>query len=460
MLAKLESKGIALHTKEGVPILPSIVQGKRLYSEYTIPVETPIDNSLIISYQSPYAGPERVWDPKPYSNLAPTEAVSEELLDALEGELAELEDALVDAIVLDTGKTLREARLEMELTLRLLRRIPATRSNKASTASLVSMPSFTMPLYTTVHSIVEAYRMESGILVKPPRKAPIVPTLLAQVLSTAGYSRNVSLVQAQGAFIHGVARAYNLPVAAYASPMKSRFIGDRVYAPGRYALIVEKGLISEDLAKLVVYSRVLHAGQACGSIGWIVILGGLPERSELEALFSVVEKVKVGDPLDSNTTMGPLVSSHAANASESYTSHLEEIGGSVITGFRRYGNYVWPTIVQGSMKDPGVLSRDPKFPVLSIIKSGNLAEALSVVTLTPSTGVILFGLNSSEAARAVTSLQGRHIYVEPDLKGIDLAPGSFTTRDCINLNLYDAKVQIGGNPLVGLRGPSEAEPYR
>lgn len=462
-LKVLERAGIRVEEESGLPVVPSVVAGTSVSGVELNPVRSPVDGS-VIAYQA-------------LAEISPTSPAFEairgrglsgpvdpELLEALEDEIVENQDTIVDVIVLDTGKTRIEARLEVDMAISLLRggvgsaSIPRAGGGRGAALSL---PSYTMPFYTSVHSMVRASRERLPLVLKPPRKAPLATAVLAALATgIEGLRESVALVNVPGPQALGVARVLGMRTYAYMSPSKSAVSGVNGYQPGRSIAIVARGSIDDSLARTLVYSRSLHAGQACGSTGWIVVVGGRLTAGEREELVEAIESIEVSNPLSGAPQQGPLISGGLAEAAERYVALLEAMGGVLPTGFRREGLYVWPAIVESRVKDPSVLSRDPRFPILSIIAVESAAEAMSIAGMTSATEVLIAGLRSSEAATIAKNLADRRVYIEAFHNMFTPAPGAFTMDTCLYPDKMGPGTQVASNPLATSRRSFGAESYR
>lgn len=139
------------------------------------------------------------------------------------------------------------------------------------------------------------------------------------------------------------------------------------------------------------------------------------------------KSVKIGDPLDEGTLMGPL---HTKNAVKGYVDGLEEIkkqGGKILTGGKVIagpGNYVEPTIVEIA-HDAAIVKEEIFAPILYVFKFKTIEEAIAGNNEVPQ------GLSSSMFTK---NLQNYFKWIGPN--------GS----DCgiINCNIGTSGAEIGG----------------
>lgn len=150
---------------------------------------------------------------------------------------------------------------------------------------------------------------------------------------------------------------------------------------GNNALIVLKDADLNLVIPAVLFGAVGTAGQRCTTTRRIIIEESI-EKEFCERLIRAYKQVKIGDPLQSGTLMGPLI--HAA-AVEAYLNAIRDIpkqggeilyGGKVLTGMPS-NLYVEPTIVKA--KREMALVKDETFaPILYILPVRDMEEAITV----------------------------------------------------------------------------------
>jgi aldehyde dehydrogenase (NAD+) len=141
----------------------------------------------------------------------------------------------------------------------------------------------------------------------------------------------------------------------------------------------------------VVFGAVGTAGQRCTSTRRLILQEGIAERF-LSRLLGAYGTVRIGDPLDEATLMGPLISEQAV---EDHRQGLETIatqGGELLTGGRvlddRPGYFVEPAVVRSRPEMP-VCQEEIFAPILHVLTVGSLAEAIDLNNSVPQ------GLSSS-----------------------------------------------------------------
>lgn len=165
-----------------------------------------------------------------------------------------------------------------------------------------------------------------------------------------------------------------------------RHVGERVAARlgksllelgGNNAIIVD-ATASLDLAvPSIVFGAVGTAGQRCTTTRRVLVhssrLDDLRKR-----LLSAYSQVKIGDPLESGTLMGPLIDSGAVERYKAAIEAARAAGGEVLCGGKVLpgpGNFVEPTIIL-ARNEWDIVQTETFGPILYLIPFETLEEAL------------------------------------------------------------------------------------
>ncbi len=151
----------------------------------------------------------------------------------------------------------------------------------------------------------------------------------------------------------------------------------------------------------VVFGSVGTAGQRCTSTRRLIlerpIVAGFVER-----LVRAYRTVRIGDPLDEDTLMGPLISEAAVDAYRSGIDEIRRQGGDVLYGGHvlddRSGYFVEPTIVR-SRPDMPIVAEELFAPIVHVLEVDSLDEAIAVNNAVPqglSSGLFTNDLRAAE----------------------------------------------------------------
>ena len=159
---------------------------------------------------------------------------------------------------------------------------------------------------------------------------------------------------------------------------------------GNNAIIVDETANMDIAVPGIVFGSVGTAGQRCTSTRRIIAHSSIYDDL-MDRLIGAYKQVRIGDPLDSNTLMGPLIDEKAVEDYKSALVKVENEGGRVLYGgnsLKREGHFVEPTIVEA--KNHFQIVQDETFaPILYVMKYDDLDEAIKLHNSVPQ------GLSSS-----------------------------------------------------------------
>lgn len=132
-----------------------------------------------------------------------------------------------------------------------------------------------------------------------------------------------------------------------------------------------------DLAlRAVLFGAVGTAGQRCTTTRRLFVQRGIA-GAMTDALVKAYGQVRVGDPLDENTLMGPLINSRAVEDMMRALETIRQQGGRVLYGGHRLGGcFVEPTLVRAKAEMP-ILREEVFAPILYLVEFDELEDAMA-----------------------------------------------------------------------------------
>jgi len=144
-------------------------------------------------------------------------------------------------------------------------------------------------------------------------------------------------------------------------------------------------------ARTAVKARIVNNGQSCIAAKRFILHDDIAEEFE-HRFVDLMEVLRVGDPLDETTDVGPLAMPQLVNDLEAQVQASIAAGARLLTGGRRLrdrGNFYAPTVLSEIPRDAPVFLEETFGPVASLFRVRTNAEALSLANATP------FGLGAS-----------------------------------------------------------------
>ena len=166
-----------------------------------------------------------------------------------------------------------------------------------------------------------------------------------------------------------------------------RKVGERVAARLGKSLLELGGnnaIIVDDTANLdlavpaIVFGAVGTAGQRCTTTRRVFVHSAQIEELQ-RRLVKAYGQVRIGNPLDSATLMGPLIDTGAVERYQAAVEAARAAGGEVVYGGKvisKPGNFVEPTIIR-ARNDWAIVQTETFGPILYLIEVASLEEALA-----------------------------------------------------------------------------------
>ncbi|MDW7695277.1 aldehyde dehydrogenase family protein [Flammeovirgaceae bacterium SG7u.111] len=149
---------------------------------------------------------------------------------------------------------------------------------------------------------------------------------------------------------------------------------------GNNALIITENANMEMAIRATVFGSVGTAGQRCTSTRRLIVHESMYEQVK-ERLISIYNSLRIGNPLDENTLVGPLIDDLAVKAFENAIAEIKKEGGEIIKGgnvLPEKGNYVEPALAEVD-NSFAIVQEETFAPILYLIKySGDVTNAIAI----------------------------------------------------------------------------------
>jgi succinate-semialdehyde dehydrogenase/glutarate-semialdehyde dehydrogenase len=180
------------------------------------------------------------------------------------------------------------------------------------------------------------------------------------------------------------------------------------------ALILEGA--SLDLAvEQCVMGRTFNSGQGCVNIKRVIVVGKERGETMLAALKEQFAAIKVGDPNDEATTLGPLVSERALEGLLRQIDEAKAAGARIVHGGKRVdrpGFYLEPTIITDIAEDNPLYQQEAFGPVLSFYVVNSEEEAIRLANATKyGLGAFVFDTDVEHAKQVASRIESGMVYI-------------------------------------------------
>jgi aldehyde dehydrogenase (NAD+) len=254
-----------------------------------------------------------------------------------------------------------------------------------------------------------------SVVWKPSSETPLTAVAVTRIAETvmagSGFEGVFNLVVGRGSVVGDrLLHDRRLPLISatgstgvgrkVAEAVASRFGRSILELGGNNAIIVMDDANLELAVRAVLFAAVGTAGQRCTSLRRLIVHEAVADKL-VDRLIDVYRQVPIGDPLESGTLMGPLVTPGAVKDMMKALATAHDQGGTVVYGgnaIERPGNFVEPTIVRIGADAP-IVQEETFAPVLYVMDVANLDEAIAVHNGVPqglSSAIFTESLRSAE----------------------------------------------------------------
>jgi succinate-semialdehyde dehydrogenase/glutarate-semialdehyde dehydrogenase len=160
-----------------------------------------------------------------------------------------------------------------------------------------------------------------------------------------------------------------------------------------------------------VKARIVNNGQSCIAAKRFIVAEEIADEFE-RGFVAQMEVLKVGDPMQPETELGPLASSEAVASLQADVQATVKAGARVLTGGAPNGNFYPPTVLSNIPKDSAAYKEELFGPVACVFRVKNIDEAIRIANDTR------FGLGASawtndadEKARFASELEAGMVFI-------------------------------------------------
>ncbi|MEU2516797.1 aldehyde dehydrogenase family protein [Streptomyces syringium] len=325
----------------------------------------------------------------------------------------EREEALTEAITTEVGGTAVKVAFELRLVREFLREslhlallpegrvLPSPDDTKENRLYRVPVgvvgviSPFNFPFLLSIKSVAPALALGNAVVLKPHQNTPICGGgLVAKVFEEAGLPPGLlnvvvtDIAEIGDALIeHPVPKVISFTGSDrvgrhVATVAASHFKRTILELGGNSALIVLDDADLDYAVDAAVFSRFIHQGQVCMAANRVLVDRSI-EAEFTEKFVAKIRTLKVGDPADPATHIGPLIN---AGQAESITTLVEQTiadGATALLHGTSEGTLVGPSVLTGLAADSPVLGQEIFGPVVLIIPFDGEEEAVRIANDTP-----------------------------------------------------------------------------
>ncbi|MBH0228627.1 aldehyde dehydrogenase family protein [Halobacillus yeomjeoni] len=392
---KLYIGGNWVDTDEQVDVLNKYTQ--ETYAKVAKASESEVDQAIDAAH-------------KAYKSNAMTPYDRYEILLRVSELLKQNKEDLAENITMEAGKPLKQARTEIdrasqtfELAAEEAKRIhgegvpveaaPGSENRMAFTIKVPvgvvgAISPFNFPINLVAHKIAPAIASGNAVVLKPASKTPISALKLAELFEEAGLPKGyLNVVVGSGSTVGNQMMEdsrINLYTftgsAAVGLKLKQNTgLNKLILELGNNSpVIIDKEADLDMAAENVAAKSYAFAGQVCISVQRLYVHEDVREEFQ-EKFIKAIKELKVGDPNDPDTDVGPMISEEEAERAAEWIEEAKNAGATVLHGGDREGAMFQPTILTDVHNDMKVVCEEIFAPVVNIIPFTDIKDCIEEV---------------------------------------------------------------------------------
>ncbi|MGB2247126.1 MAG: aldehyde dehydrogenase family protein [Alcanivorax sediminis] len=318
-------------------------------------------------------------------------------------------DELAEALCIEAGKPIKDARgevtrlidtfrvaaeeavriegevLNLEISARakgyrgMVKRVPI------GPCSFISP--FNFPLNLAAHKVAPAIAAGCPFVLKPASRTPIGAIIIGEVLAETNLPKGAFSIlpcHRDGADLFTTDERFKL-LSFTGSPdvgwdLKARAGKKPVILElgGNAAVVVDEDADLNDAVERIVFGAFYQSGQSCIGVQRIMIHDKIYD--DLKArLVEKTASLKMGDPKDEDTFIGPVISVGEATRLENWINEAVEAGANLLVGGQRDGAMLQATLLEDAPAGTNIVEEEAFGPVAVISRFSDFDEALQSI---------------------------------------------------------------------------------
>ncbi len=248
------------------------------------------------------------------------------------------------------------------------------------------------PFYTCLKIIIQALITGNTVILKPSEWTPLIAEKIKEILEKSGLPKDVFIVlQGEGRIVGQCLVESDINKIAFTGSVATGKKIMSASAEKLHSITLELGgsdpcivLDDADLERAssgVVWGRFLNAGQVCGAVKRVYVVESVAEAF-IDKVVSKTMKIRVGNGLDPETEMGPLISKEQLETIIRQVKDAKSNGANILCGgkqLKELGELFYaPTVLVDVNPEMKVLKEETFGPIMPITIVKDEDEAIKL----------------------------------------------------------------------------------
>jgi glyceraldehyde-3-phosphate dehydrogenase (NADP+) len=246
---------------------------------------------------------------------------------------------------------------------------------------------FNFPLNLVAHKVAPALAAGNTVVLKPASKTPVSAHILGEIALEAELPPGVlNVVPAEVETAEKIVTDPRIRMVTFTG---SAEVGWRLRAKaerkkvllelgGNASAVVEADADLDFAARRIALGSFAYSGQICISVQHVLVHQAAYDSFK-SSFLAAVRALGVGDPRDERTVVGPVISAKETHRVMDWIEDAKRAGAVLLTGGKREGTLVMPTVLEGTDAAMKVGCREVFGPVVTLDSYGDFREAVARV---------------------------------------------------------------------------------
>ncbi|KRD74615.1 aldehyde dehydrogenase family protein [Lysobacter sp. Root983] len=247
---------------------------------------------------------------------------------------------------------------------------------------------FNFPLNLVAHKVAPAIASGCPFVLKPAVKTPVGALIIGEVLAETDLPRGAfSVICCSNEDAGALTEDERIALLSFTGgligwELKARAGRKKVTLElgGNAACIIDEdpGVPLDHVVERLVFGAYYQSGQSCISVQRIYAHAAIYDQLR-KKLKAAVSKLRMGDPRDERTFIGPVIDEAAAKRIESWVTAARKGGAKLIAGGERRGNMLPATLLERVPRDSDLFRQEVFGPVAFMAPFEDFDQALAQV---------------------------------------------------------------------------------
>jgi acyl-CoA reductase-like NAD-dependent aldehyde dehydrogenase len=272
---------------------------------------------------------------------------------------------------------------------------------------------FNFPLNLVAHKVAPAIAAGCSVILKPASTTPLTSLKLAEIIMDAGVPKGaLNVIVGPGSTVGNwlVTDPHVSMITFTGSPPVGKDIKERsglkkvtLELGSNSACIIDESADLDAAVPRCIVGSYAYAGQVCISVQRIYIHEKVFDAFT-QRFLKGTQKLKLGDPLDPETDMGPMITEGDAIRTETWVNEAVSGGAKMLIGGRREKNFYHPTVLTDVKPEMKVMAQEIFAPVVCFVPFSDFSDAVKMAD--DSVYGLQAGVYTSDIEKAFQAVKG------------------------------------------------------